>query len=102
MYVDSLKNHQSRTIPTTSNVAEIVERWAAEKSSHEWLFSTSSGTALREGNWKRQVGWQSAKTAVGRPTLRVHDLRHTAASIWLVVGRTPRSSNGSWAMRARP
>ena len=34
--------------------------------------------------------WRSAVTAIGFPTLRVHDLRHTAASIWLGQGADPK------------
>ena len=45
---------------------------------------------MRETNWKRSVGWYQAKTAIGRPELRVHDLRHTAASSWLAAGADPK------------
>ena len=45
---------------------------------------------MRESNWKRTIGWAAAKAAVNRPTLRVHDLRHTAASLWLGSGADPK------------
>ena len=32
------------------------------------------------------VGTNAAKMAIDHPTLRVHDLRHTAASLWLGSG----------------
>jgi integrase len=32
------------------------------------------------------VAWTEAKAKIGRPTIRVHDLRHTAASLWLGAG----------------
>jgi integrase len=38
---------------------------------------------LRESNWKRSVGWSTATAAAGLRGFRVHDLRHTAASVWL-------------------
>jgi integrase len=41
-------------------------------------------------NWKRSVGWREAIAAIGRPKLRVHDLRHTAASVWLGSGADPK------------
>ncbi|WP_175542420.1 tyrosine-type recombinase/integrase [Actinopolymorpha cephalotaxi] len=41
-------------------------------------------------DWKRSVGWRRAAASVGAPTLRVHDLRHTAASIWLAQGADPK------------
>ena len=41
-------------------------------------------------NWKRSVRWSDATAAIGFPALRVHDLRHTAASIWLGAGADPK------------
>ncbi|WP_328990461.1 tyrosine-type recombinase/integrase [Kribbella sp. NBC_01245] len=45
---------------------------------------------MSEGNWKRSVGWTAATKAIGMPSLRVHDLRHTAASVWLGSGADPK------------
>jgi integrase len=36
------------------------------------------------------VGWSAAIKAIGFPKLRVHDLRHTAASVWLGSGVDPK------------
>jgi integrase len=41
-------------------------------------------------NWKRSIGWARATTTIGRPSLRPHDLRHTAASIRLGAGADPK------------
>jgi len=35
-------------------------------------------------------GWLAAKAAAGVPAVRVHDLRHTAASLWLAAGADPK------------
>jgi integrase len=48
------------------------------------------GGPLRESNWKRSVGWAAATAGIGRQGLRVHDLRHTAASVWLAAGADPK------------
>jgi integrase len=32
-------------------------------------------------NWKRATRWRNAIVEIGRPGLRVHDLRHTYASL---------------------
>ena len=45
---------------------------------------------LRESNWKRSVRWSAAKAAAGIPTVHVHDLRHTAASLWLAARAHPK------------
>jgi integrase len=39
------------------------------------------GSRLSLENWKRAVNWQAAIAKVGRQRLRVHDLRHTYASL---------------------
>jgi integrase len=49
-----------------------------------------AGGPLLEMNWQRSVSWREAKAAIGRPELRVHDLRHTAASVWLASGADPK------------
>ena len=36
------------------------------------------------------VGWTAACQAIARPTFRVHDLRHTCASLWLGAGADPK------------
>jgi integrase len=77
-------------VPLVSRAAEIVTRWAAGKARTDWIFSSTIGTALGEGNWRRSVKWNAARMAIGRPTVRVHDLRHTAASIWLAAGADPK------------
>jgi hypothetical protein len=46
---------------------------------------------LRVSNWKRSVNWSESTAAIGVPRLRVHDLRHTAASVWLGSGADPKA-----------
>jgi integrase len=77
-------------VPLTDNVAAIVARWSGSRGPDDWIFPTTTGTAMRLGNWKRAIGWSQAKIAIRRPTLRVHDLRHTTASIWLASGADPK------------
>ena len=36
------------------------------------------------------MSWNAAASAVGVPGFRVHDLRHTAASVWLAAGADPK------------
>lgn len=89
-FVDALKSYKARTVPLTPVAARIATDRAQGRLPHEWLFETPTGTAMSEGNWKRSVGWITAKKAIGHPTLRVHDLRHTAASLWLAGGADPK------------
>jgi integrase len=90
LYVDTLKNNRARTVPLVQELVPVVDRWSAGKRPDAWLFDAPRGGPLRESNWKRSVGWSAAKTAVGVPGVRVHDLRHTAASLWLAAGADPK------------
>jgi integrase len=39
------------------------------------------GSRLGLENWKRAVRWRTRIVELGRPSMRVHDLRHTYASL---------------------
>jgi Phage integrase family len=90
LFVDTLKSKRARTVPLVAGLVPIVDRWAQGKTAGAWLFDAPRGGMLSEGNWKRSVGWSAAVKAIGFPRLRVHDLRHTAASVWLGVGADPK------------
>jgi hypothetical protein len=78
------------TVPLVPEVSDIVDRWATGRSGSDWLFPAPKGGPMSEANWRRSVGWKGAIIAAGRPNLRVHDLRHTAASLWLGQGADPK------------
>jgi integrase len=90
LYLDTLKNRRSRTVPLVSELHPLVERRANGRAATDWLFPAPGGGPLRESNWKRTVHWSEAVAKLGYPTLRVHDLRHTAASLWLASGADPK------------
>jgi integrase len=74
----------------TRALVPIVDRWSAGKAPDAWLFDAPRGGPLREPNWKRSVGWRAATAAAGLAGFRVHDQRHTAASVWLGAGADPK------------
>nr|WP_325504568.1 tyrosine-type recombinase/integrase [Mycobacterium sp.] len=43
--------------------------------------ASPKGARLSLENWKRAVNWRTSVTEIGRDNLRVHDLRHTYASL---------------------
>jgi integrase len=90
LYLDTLKNHRARTVPLVAELVPIIDRWSAGKEPQAWLFAAPGGGPLRESNWKRSVRWRAATVAAGVPDIRVHDLRHTAASLWLAAGADPK------------
>lgn len=54
------------------------------KGPDDLLFTTKTGHQLHATAVKRTVGWSSVA-----PGLRIHDLRHTAACLWLAKGVDP-------------
>ncbi len=90
LYVETLKSKRARTVPLVEDVVPIVDTWAEGKDSDDWLFAAPSGGPLYEANWKRSIDWIQATKAIGMPSLRVHDLRHTAAPVWLAAGADPK------------
>lgn len=90
LYVDTLKNKRARTVPLVDELVPVAARWSAGKAPGDWLFAAPEGGPLWESNWKRSVGWRAATVAAGVPGFRVHDLRHTAASVWLAAGADPK------------
>ena len=90
LFEDTLKNKRSRTVPLVDDLVPVIDKWSEGKSAGEWLFPAPNGGPLSEPNWKRSVGWAAAVRKIDRPTLRVHDLRHTCASLWLGAGADPK------------
>lgn len=75
------KGRRTRRVPITDHVLPLVEACAAAKSSDELLFTTTGGARLHASSFKRTAHW--TETGKGR---RIHDLRHTAACLWLARG----------------
>lgn len=90
LYLDTLKSNRARTVPLVPQLVPIIDRWSEGKAAEDWLFASPRGGPLHESNWKRAVDWSKALEVIGRPTLRVHDLRHTCASVWLGAGADPK------------
>ena len=66
---------------TLTRVAHLVEG----RDAGDLLFTTSTGAAILHGNFYNRV-WRPAVTAAALDPLRIHDLRHTAASLAVASG----------------
>ena len=75
------KSGRSRLVPLSHVVLPVVREWARDRDAAELLFPAPEGGYLRTSNWRRAVRWD--ETGKGR---RPHDLRHTAATLWLTAG----------------
>ena len=74
-------------------VLPLVRAMAAGREADAALFVTSSGHRLHSTAFKRTLGWSTLAADPGWSTLadgrRIHDLRLTAACLWLERGVDP-------------
>lgn len=75
------KGGRSRLVPLSDLALPVVLEWAEGRDPEELLFPAPQGGYLLASNWRRRVRWTT--TSLGR---RPHDLRHTAASLWIAAG----------------
>lgn len=75
------KAGRSRVVPLTDRVRPVIESWVEGREPADLLFPAPGGGFLHAQNWRRSVRWD--QTGRGR---RPHDLRHTAASLWIAAG----------------
>jgi integrase len=90
LYDETLKGHRARTVPLVQDLVPIIDRWCEGKKPDDWIFTAPQGGPLHERNWKRAIGWTKALPLIDRKGFRVHDLRHTCASVWLGAGADPK------------
>lgn len=80
------KNRHSRTVPVPSALVEYVEGRCRAAPPDAPLFPTRRGSIWRGNNFRRACHWKETTEAIGVPGLRLHDLRHTAASLLIASG----------------
>ena len=88
----------NRTVPIPPMVADILLEHLGRFSApgpDGLVFPGTDGGMLRAGAW-RQRHWRPAIDAAGVAPLRPHDLRHTAVSLWIAAGATPKQI-ATWA-----
>lgn len=82
---DTPKNHATRTVPIPSFLRAELEPLLDGKARSDLLFTTPRGGAWSNSNF-RSRRYNPALAAAGLPPLRIHDLRHTAASLAVASG----------------
>ncbi len=79
--VKATKGRRSRRVPLANRVLPIVLRLTEGKAPGDLLLTTAASKQLHRSAVVTSVRWST--TSRGR---RVHDLRHTAACLWLARG----------------
>lgn len=79
-----VKDHQARTVPIPSIVANELSLYAAGKAADDLVFPSAAGTPLRNRNFRRDV-FDDAVVLLGLQ-ITPHNLRDTAASLAINAG----------------
>lgn len=79
--VKATKGRRSRRVPVPDGILPVLQDMAMGKTKGDPLFTTDSGALLHRSAVIRTLDWE--KSGQGR---RLHDLRHTAACLWLARG----------------
>ena len=78
-----------RTVAIPSNVVEVLSKHLEEHVGVEataWLFAGRDGQPITPRTLDRI--WERARGSIGRPDLRLHDLRHTGLTLAAATGAT--------------
>lgn len=76
------KSKRMRPVPLNESAMEILEQ--VRNDSPQWVFfNPATGT-----HYKGLPAWDDLRKQAGVPWLRIHDLRHTYASLLVNSGRT--------------
>lgn len=76
------KNGRARDVPVPASVLAMLD---LGRDTSEPLLLSAAGVRLRPDNWRART-WRQATVAAGLEGLRIHDLRHTAASLAIASG----------------
>jgi integrase len=70
-----------RSVPIPERLVPALKARLDNRPPGAPAIASPRGSRLGLENWKRSVNWKAAISKIGRNTMRVHDLRHTYASL---------------------
>ena len=82
------KTYQARSVALPAFLVELLETHLenyVEEGKDALVFTTENGKPLRNNNFRRRV-WDPALKDIGFPRIRIHDLRHTCATLLIAQG----------------
>ncbi len=88
----STKTGHDRTVPLPPHIAQMLAEWRARcpPSPQQLIFPATTGGPLDLDTFRARVFRPAVARAGLPPTTRIHDLRHTSASLYLRSGATLR------------
>ncbi len=78
-----------RTVPLPQRVLDELRPILAALDGSAFVFTGLSGEPIRAGSFRSRF-WNPAVKRADLDGLRMHDLRHTAVSLWIAHGATPK------------
>ena len=84
------KSHHSRTVPIPRFLARELGSLITAKTADDLVFIMPGGSLLRLSNWRRAAFAPACQRAGLSARFRIHDLRHTAASLMFQAGYPPK------------
>jgi integrase len=88
LHYGATKTYQARSVAIPGFLKEMLaEHLTAfvDKGRDSLVFTTESGAPLRNNNWRSRV-WEPALREAVLPKVRIHDLRHTCATLLIAQG----------------
>ncbi|WP_309127607.1 site-specific integrase [Microbacterium sp.] len=80
------KSHKERSVPLPSSLRSVIIRRIAGLGRNDLVFTGPNGGRLNTSNVRRAVDWEGLRTQLDRPDFRIHDLRHTLATLLFDAG----------------
>ena len=84
--VGTPKTHKRRSVPVPPFVMYLVAEAMRGKQQNDLLFADAAGRHLRTPTVHEHSWLDRALVAAGLPSMTIHDLRHTAASLAVAAG----------------
>ena len=91
-----------RSVPIPERLMPALKARLDARPAGAPAIASPRGSRLSLENWKRAVNWHKSVTEIGRAALRVHDLRHTYASLSRRAGADLRLLQRRWATHRSP
>ena len=88
LHYGTTKTYQTRSVAIPGFLKDMLAEHIAGYVSKErdaLLFTTEAGAPLRNNNWRSRV-WDPALKEARLPKVRIHDLRHTCATLLIAQG----------------